>query len=155
MRFGPSQLSCVGSSVVECSVWSIECRGFESYPRQLIFLRKSAVLLCLVCLFDLACFFLSSLIKNMYMYNVMYTCSTTQFFQKAVLQCASESDRRETVQLLLEKGADPNAQDKVSVLLKSCLYLDFQYIPQHVMVHCLHAYKDCCGWSITIIIARC
>ena len=35
--------------------------------RQLIFLRKSdclgcAVLLCLVCLFDLACFFLSSLI---------------------------------------------------------------------------------------------
>ena len=38
---------------------------FESHPRQLIFLRKSdchgcAVLLCLVCLFDLACFFLSS-----------------------------------------------------------------------------------------------
>ena len=36
------------------------------------FSRKSdclrcAVLLCLVCLFDLACFFLSSLIKNMYM----------------------------------------------------------------------------------------
>ena len=35
------------------------------YPRQLIFSRKSdclgcAVLLCLVCLFDLACFFLSS-----------------------------------------------------------------------------------------------
>ena len=48
--------------VVECSVW---CRGFESHPRQLIFLRKShylgcAVLLCFVCLFDLACFFLSS-----------------------------------------------------------------------------------------------
>ena len=45
---------------------------------QLIFSRKSdclgcAVLLCLVCLFDLACFFLSSfssLIKNMYMYMV-------------------------------------------------------------------------------------
>ena len=39
---------------------------------RLIFLSKSdclgcAVLLCLVCLFDLACFFLSSLIKNMYM----------------------------------------------------------------------------------------
>ena len=55
----------------------MECRGFESHPRQLIFhLGKSdclgcAVLLCLVCLFDLACFFLSSfssLIKNMYMY---------------------------------------------------------------------------------------
>ena len=46
-------------------VWSIECRGFESHLRQLIFSRKSdclgcAVLLCLVCLFDLACFFLSS-----------------------------------------------------------------------------------------------
>ena len=45
----------------------MECHGFESHPRQLIFLRKSdclgcAVLLCLVCLFDLACFFLSSLI---------------------------------------------------------------------------------------------
>ena len=40
------------------------CRGFESHLRQLIFSRKSdclgcAVLLCLVCLFDLACFFLS------------------------------------------------------------------------------------------------
>ena len=39
------------------------CRGFESHLRQL-FSRKSdclgcAVLLCLVCLFDLACFFLS------------------------------------------------------------------------------------------------
>ena len=37
----------------------------ESHLRQLIFSRKSdclgcAVLLCLVCLFDLACFFLSS-----------------------------------------------------------------------------------------------
>ena len=47
------------------SVQSVQCRGFESHPRQL---RKSdclgcAVLLCLVCLFDLACFFLSSLIK--------------------------------------------------------------------------------------------
>ena len=43
----------------------VECSGFESHPRQLIFLRKSdylggAVLLCLVCLFDLVCFFLSS-----------------------------------------------------------------------------------------------
>ena len=50
--------------LVERSVWSIECRGFESHPRQLIFSRKSdclgcAVLLCLVCLFDLACIFLS------------------------------------------------------------------------------------------------
>ena len=50
----------------------VECRGFESHLRQLIFSRKSdclgcAVLLCLVCLFDLACFFLpsfSSLIKK-------------------------------------------------------------------------------------------
>ena len=47
------------------------CRGFESHPRQLIFLRKSDCLgyavLLLVCLFDLACFFLpffSSLIKT-------------------------------------------------------------------------------------------
>ena len=46
-------------------ICSIECRGFESHLRQLVFSRKSdclgcAVLLCLVCLFDLACFFLSS-----------------------------------------------------------------------------------------------
>ena len=62
-RFGPSQLSCLGSSVGRALC--LECRGFESHPRQLIFSRKSdclgcAVLLCLVCLFDLACFFLSS-----------------------------------------------------------------------------------------------
>ena len=60
----------------------MECRGFESHSRQLIFLRKSdclgcAVLLCLVCLFDLACFFLpsfSSLIQTctcIYMYKYM------------------------------------------------------------------------------------
>ena len=45
----------------------VHVHGFESHLRQLIFSRKSdclgcAVLLCLVCLFDLACFFLSSLI---------------------------------------------------------------------------------------------
>ena len=52
--------------------------GFESHLRQLIFSRKSdclgcAVLLCLVCLFDLACFFLlpSHLsFKNMYIGGV-------------------------------------------------------------------------------------
>ena len=47
-------------------VLCLECRGFESHPRQLIFLRKSdclrcAVLLCLVvCLTLLASFFLPS-----------------------------------------------------------------------------------------------
>ena len=59
--------------VAERLVWSVECRGFESHPRQLILLRKSdclgcAVLLCLVlpCLymFDLACFILPSLISH-------------------------------------------------------------------------------------------
>ena len=68
----------------------------------------------------------------MYMYNVMYTCSTTQYqYQKTALHHASERGHRETVQLLLEKGADPNVQDKVSVLLMSSLYL--QYIPQYVI----------------------
>ena len=65
------QLSCLGSSVVEC-------RRFKSHPRQLIFLRKSdclgcAVLLCLVvCLTLLASFFLPSFLhlslKHVYMY---------------------------------------------------------------------------------------
>ena len=65
-----SCISCLGSSVVERSVYSVECRGFKSHPRQLIFLRKSdclgcAVLLCLiVCLTLLASFFLPSLISN-------------------------------------------------------------------------------------------
>ena len=36
------------------------CRGFESHPRQFFHCLGCAVLLCLVCLFDLACFFLSS-----------------------------------------------------------------------------------------------
>ena len=53
----------------------VECLGFESHPRQLIFLRKSdclgcAVLLCLVCLFNLACFFLSSFL------SLIKTCMT-------------------------------------------------------------------------------
>ena len=52
------------------------------------------------------------------MYNVMYTCSTTQY-QKTALHRASEEGHHETVQLLLEKGADPIVQDMVRVLLKS------------------------------------
>ena len=72
----------------------------------------------------------------MYMYNVMYTCSTKQD-QKTALHLASERGHHETVQLLLEKGADPNVQDVVSVLLKSSLYLYLQYILQHViLLHC-------------------
>ena len=62
-----SPLPCPSATSVHA-----ECRGFKSHLRQLILLRKSdclgcAVLLCLVCLFDLACFFLpsfSSLIKH-------------------------------------------------------------------------------------------
>ena len=52
--------------LVECSFKTVECRGFESHPRQLIFLWKSdclgcAVLLCLVvCLTLLASFLFPS-----------------------------------------------------------------------------------------------
>ena len=52
-------------SVLVCK--NVECRGFESHPRQLIFLRKNdclgcAVLLCfVVCLTLLASFFHLSL----------------------------------------------------------------------------------------------
>ena len=64
------------AQLVERSVWSVECQGFESHPRQLIFLRKSdclgcAVLLCLVvCLTLLASFFLASLLslKHVHVY---------------------------------------------------------------------------------------
>ena len=57
----------------------MECRGFESHPRQLIFLRKGKVtalgVLCcfalFVCLTLLASFFHFSF-KNMYMYMYMY-----------------------------------------------------------------------------------
>ena len=46
------------------------------------------------------------------MYNVMYTFSTTQY-RNTALHRAIEGDHNEIVQLLLEKGADPNARDKV------------------------------------------
>ena len=72
----------------------------------------------------------------------MYTCFTTQD-QKTALHYASEDGHHETVQLLLEKGADPNLQDKVSVLLKSSLY---QYVPQHVIVH-VYAHSDPNAWD--------
>ena len=52
------------------------------------------------------------------LYNVMYTYSTTQW-QKTALHRASDKGHHETVQLLLEKGGDPNVQDWVSVLLMS------------------------------------
>ena len=63
---------------VPCMYMFIECRGFESHPRQLIFSRRSdclgcAVLLCLVCLFDLACFFLSSFSSLISIYVHVYT----------------------------------------------------------------------------------
>ena len=88
-----------------------------------------------VCLTLLASFFLPSHLsfKNMYngMYNIMYTCSTTQWLETA-LHCASDKGHHETVQLLLEKGADPNVQDEVSVLLKSS--------PVPVMIYILYFY---------------
>ena len=61
----------------------------------------------------------------------MYTYSTA-LYQVSALHHASIRGHRDIVQLLLEKGADPNARDEVSVLLKSI------HIPQHVMVNCVH-----------------
>ena len=67
----------------------MECRGFESHLRQLIFLRKSdclgcAGLLCLVCLTLLASFFLpsSSLIKH-----VLYIASSQHLTMLSLLPC--------------------------------------------------------------------
>ena len=66
------------------------CR--HMYTRQLIFLRKNdclgcAVLLCLVCLFDLACFFLpsfSSLIKTC-------TCTITPVAVPTICWCTQSN----------------------------------------------------------------
>ena len=62
VRFGPSQLSCLVSSVGRALCLEYRVSWVRVPP---VFSRKSdclgcAVLLCLVCLFDLACFFLSS-----------------------------------------------------------------------------------------------
>ena len=54
--------------------------------------------------------------------SCVYTYSTTQG-QETPLHRASGRDDRETLQLLLEKGADPNVQDIVSGLLKNSLSL--------------------------------
>ena len=55
----------------------VECRGFESHPRQLIFLMKSdcldcAVLLCLVVCLTLLAFFPSFFISKICMYTYTY-----------------------------------------------------------------------------------
>ena len=64
----------------------LECRRFESHLRQLIFSRKSeclgcAVLLCLVCLFDLACasFFLPSHLSFKNMHQASLTLVVTPY----------------------------------------------------------------------------
>ena len=49
---------------------------------------------------------------------VLYTYSTT-LYQEIALHHASISGHRDIVQLLLEKGADPNVRDQVSLLLTS------------------------------------
>ena len=41
--------------MIEHSVKSVECHGFESHPRQLIFLRKSDCLGCAVLLWLVVC----------------------------------------------------------------------------------------------------
>ena len=48
------------SDTYACIYMSVECCGFESHPRQLIFLRKSDCLGCAVLLCLLASFFLPS-----------------------------------------------------------------------------------------------
>ena len=78
------------------SVLSIECRGFESHLRQLIFLWKSDLpWVCRValpcCLFDLACYFLpsfSSLIKT-----IMYVdISKTTLYVNKYIHCTHKPD---------------------------------------------------------------
>ena len=76
----------------------MECCGFKSHPRQLIFSRKSDCLGCavllFVCLFDLACFFLSSfssLIKNMYvrMYVGEIPCGCSEHVGRTIINDVS------------------------------------------------------------------
>ena len=62
----------------------------------------------------------------------------TALYQETALHHASIRGHREIVQLLLEKGVDPNARDEVSVLLNSILNLYLQFIPQYVLIHCVH-----------------
>ena len=64
------------------------------------------------------------------MYNVMHDYSTTQH-HKTALHHASISGHRDIVQLLLEKGADPNIRDEVSLL--------FQICPVPTLIHCICA----------------
>ena len=72
-----------------------ECRGFESHPRQLIFLRKSdclgcAVLLCLVvCLTLLASSFLLISKYNMYMYMYVLHVCTCMYMYYVRVMCVS------------------------------------------------------------------
>ena len=102
---------------------------YMSSPTRGSFFTALGVLCCFalfVCLTLLASFFLPSHLsfKNMYngMYNVMYTCFTTQD-QMTALHYASKKGHHETVQLLLEKGADPNAQDMVSTANTETLHV--------------------------------
>ena len=44
--FEPSQLSCLGSLVGKSITWRADGRGFESHPRQPIFLTVSGKLCC-------------------------------------------------------------------------------------------------------------
>ena len=81
---GPASCAASVAQLVERFVRSIECRGFESHLRRIFFLGKvslgCAVLLCLVCLFALACFFLSSfshLSLNMYIVAHTLACIHT------------------------------------------------------------------------------
>ena len=67
----------VVAQVVENSIWSVECCGFESHPRQLIFLWKIdclgyVLLLCfVVCMTLLASFFLH-LEQRIYMHIYVF-----------------------------------------------------------------------------------
>ena len=77
------------------------------------------------------------------MYNVVYTCSTTQD-QKTALHYVSEKGHHETVQLLLEKGADPDAQDMVSTANTETLHLHVQWNVQcHVYLFHYTGPEDC------------
>ena len=67
------------------------------------------------------------------MYDVMHSCSTTQY-QRTALHGAIERGHCEIAQLLLENGADPNARDEVSVLLKSSLYPTTCHSARHICI---------------------
>ena len=83
-------------------------------------------------------------------YVHVHTLLKSSQFLKTALHYASEGGHHDTVRVLLERGAEPNARDKVTNVWVCIMLLGVQYIHMYTMYIFLSS-SSCPYWCISAL----